>query len=49
MILSLRLIILGIVVAVLVHPALGIAMILIGLVLPLWPRISAGRTSASRV
>jgi hypothetical protein len=47
--LSLLLIIIGIVLAVLVHYALGIALILIGLVLLLWPRISAGRTSTNRV
>jgi hypothetical protein len=43
--LSLLLIVIGIVLAVLVHYALGIAVILIGLVLLLWPRLSAGRTS----
>ncbi len=42
--LSLLLIVIGIVLAVLVHYALGIALILIGLVLLIWPRISAGRT-----
>jgi hypothetical protein len=42
--LSLLLIVIGIVLAVLVHYALGIACILIGLVLLLWPRISAART-----
>ena len=47
--LSLLLIVIGIVLAVLVHYALGIALILIGLVLLLWPRISAGRTSTGRV
>jgi succinate dehydrogenase/fumarate reductase cytochrome b subunit len=47
--LSLLLIIIGIVLAVLVHYALGIALILIGLVLLIWPRISAGRTSTTRV
>jgi hypothetical protein len=40
--LSLLLIVLGIIVAVLVHWGLGIAMIVIGLVLLLWPRIRAG-------
>jgi hypothetical protein len=43
--LSLLLIIIGIVVAVLVHYALGIALILIGLVLLLWPRITAMRST----
>ena len=43
--LSLLLIVIGIVLAVLVHYALGIALILIGLVLLLWPRIAASRTS----
>jgi hypothetical protein len=41
--LSLLLIIIGIVLAVLVHYALGIVCILIGLVLLLWPRLTAGR------
>lgn len=41
--LSLLLIIIGIVLAILVHYALGIVVILIGLVLLIWPRISAGR------
>ena len=45
--LSLLLIIIGIVLAVLVHYALGIALILIGLVLLLWPRITAGRTTTT--
>ncbi len=40
--LSLLLIVLGIVLAVLVHYALGIALILIGLVMLVWPRISSG-------
>ena len=40
--LSLLLIVIGIVLAVLVHYALGIALILIGLVLLIWPRIRAG-------
>lgn len=39
--LSLLLIVLGIIVAILVHDGLGIAMILIGLVLLLWPRLRA--------
>ena len=43
--LSLLLIVIGIVLAVLVHYALGIACILIGLVLLLWPRIAGTRTS----
>lgn len=46
--LSLLLIVIGIVLAVLVNYALGIAVILIGLVLLLWPRIS-GSTRTSRV
>jgi hypothetical protein len=41
--LALLLIIIGIVLAVLVHYALGIVVILIGLVLLLWPRLTAGR------
>ncbi len=41
--LPLILIVLGIIVAAVVHPGLGVAMILIGLVLLLWPRI---RTAA---
>jgi hypothetical protein len=45
--LPLLLIIIGIVLALLVHYALGIAVILIGLVLLLWPRISAGRRSTA--
>jgi hypothetical protein len=47
--LSLLLIIIGIVLAILVHYALGIACILVGLVLLIWPRISAGRTTGHRV
>jgi hypothetical protein len=43
--LSLLLIVIGIVLAVLVHYALGIACILIGLVLLLWPRFTAGRSA----
>ena len=39
--LPLLLIVIGIVLAVLVHYALGIALILIGLVLLIWPRIRA--------
>jgi hypothetical protein len=41
--LALLLIVIGIVLAVLVHYGLGIACILIGLVLLIWPRISSGR------
>jgi hypothetical protein len=43
--LPLLLIIIGIVLAVLVHYALGIAVILIGLVLLLWPRIRGPATN----
>jgi hypothetical protein len=46
--LPLLLIIIGIVLAILVHYALGIVCILIGLVLLLWPRLTAGRP-ATRV
>jgi hypothetical protein len=47
--LPLLLIIIGIVLALLVHYALGIVVILIGLVLLLWPRISAAsRGTAAR-
>jgi hypothetical protein len=46
--LGLLLIVIGIVLAILVHYALGIACIVIGLVLLVWPRI-AGGTSARRV
>ena len=46
--LSLLLIVIGIVLALLVHYALGIAVILIGLVLLVWPRIR-GSTTARRV
>lgn len=41
--LGLLLIVIGIVLAILVNYALGLACILIGLVLLLWPRLSAGR------
>ena len=41
--LSLLLIVIGIALAILVHYALGIVCILIGLVLLIWPRITAGR------
>lgn len=43
--LPLLLIIIGIVLALLVNYALGILCIVIGLVLLLWPRISAGRSA----
>ena len=39
--LSLLLIVIGIIVAVLVHEGLGLACILIGLVLLIWPRLRA--------
>lgn len=42
--LGLLLILIGIVLAVLVHYGLGIACILIGLVLLIWPRVSRWRT-----
>ena len=41
--LGLLLIVIGIVLAILVNYALGIACIVIGLFLIIWPRISAGR------
>jgi hypothetical protein len=41
--LSLLLIVIGIVLAILVHYGLGIVLILIGLVLLIWPRITASR------
>ncbi len=41
--LALLLIVIGIVIAVLVHYALGIVLILVGLVLLIWPRL---RTAA---
>ncbi len=40
---ALLLIVIGIVLALLVHYALGIICIVIGLVLLIWPRIAAGR------
>ena len=40
--LSLLLIIIGIVLALLVHYALGIVCIVVGLVLLVWPRLTAG-------
>ncbi|MDQ3572659.1 MAG: hypothetical protein M3383_07350 [Actinomycetota bacterium] len=43
--LGLLLIIIGIALAILVHYGLGIACIVIGLVLIIWPRISAGRSA----
>jgi len=43
--LPILLIVIGIVLAVLVHYALGIALILVGLFLLIWPRISAGRSA----
>ena len=43
--LPLLLIVIGIVLAILVHYALGIACIVIGLVLLIWPRISSGSTA----
>jgi hypothetical protein len=42
--LPLLLIIIGIVVAILVHYAIGIVCILVGLVLLIWPRLRASRT-----
>ena len=42
--LSLLLIVIGIVLAILVHYGLGIVCILIGLVLLVWPRIAASRS-----
>jgi hypothetical protein len=42
--LSLLLIVIGIIVAVLVNYAIGIACILVGLVLLVWPRLRASRT-----
>jgi hypothetical protein len=41
--LSLLLIVLGIIIAVLVSSTIGILCIVIGLVLLIWPRLSAGR------
>jgi succinate dehydrogenase/fumarate reductase cytochrome b subunit len=43
--LALLLIIIGIVLALLVHYALGIVCIVVGLVLLIWPRLSAGRSA----
>jgi hypothetical protein len=42
--LPLLLIVIGIVLAILVHWGLGIVCILIGLVLLIWPRVTASRT-----
>lgn len=42
--LPLLLIVIGIVLALLVHWGLGIACILIGLVLLIWPRVTASRS-----
>lgn len=47
--LSLLLIVIGIVLAILVHYALGIVCILIGLVLLIWPRLRAGAGRGTRV
>jgi hypothetical protein len=44
--LPLFLIIVGIVLAILVHYTLGIACIVVGLVLLLWPRLTAGPPGA---
>ena len=43
--LPILLILIGIVLALLVHYGLGIACIVIGLVLLIWPRITAGRSA----
>jgi hypothetical protein len=43
--LSLLLIVIGIIVALLVSSALGVALILIGVVLLIWPRLRTSRTS----
>ncbi len=43
--LPILLILIGIVLAILVHYGLGIACIVIGLVLLIWPRISSGSTA----
>ena len=45
--LSLLLIVIGIVLAILVHYALGIALILVGLVLLIWPYVRGGTTTTS--
>ena len=47
--LSLLLIIIGIVLAIFVNYAIGIACILIGLVLLIWPRIAGGTRGTRRV
>jgi hypothetical protein len=46
--LSLLLIVIGIVLAILVHYALGIACILVGLVLLVWPYIRGGTAGTTR-
>jgi hypothetical protein len=46
--LPLLLILIGIVVAILVHYALGIVCIVVGLVLLVWPRIAGGTASPPR-
>ena len=46
--LSLLLIVIGIVLAILVHYALGIACILVGLVLLIWPYIRGRGTTTTR-
>ncbi|HWB70068.1 MAG TPA: hypothetical protein VG518_08825 [Solirubrobacterales bacterium] len=43
--LALTLIVIGIILAILVHYGLGIACILIGLVLLIWPRLTSGRNA----
>jgi hypothetical protein len=47
--LALLLIVIGIVLALLVHWGLGVACILIGLVLLIWPAVTGKRGSGSRV
>jgi len=47
--LALLLIIIGIVLAILVHYALGIVCILIGLVLLIWPHVAGGTRGTGRV
>ena len=47
--LPLLLIVIGIILAVLVHYGLGIVCILVGLVLLIWPRIRGGAGSPRRV
>jgi hypothetical protein len=43
--LALILIVIGIILALLVNYALGIICIVVGLVLLIWPRVAAGRTT----